>query len=92
MEKNNKLLHVFTFEDLYKDEEDELDQTHDTYALYELNSSNKKNDKANFKSSKTKNYNYKKKLTKNTKLELFLRRFLFSLTIMFIPFTSFNNL
>ena len=36
MEKNNKLLHVFTFEDLYKDEEDELDQTHDTYALYEL--------------------------------------------------------
>ena len=85
MEKNNKLLHVFTFEDLYKDEEDELDQTHDTYALYELNSSNKKNDKANFKSSKTKNYNYKKKLTKNTKLELFLRIFLFSLTIMFIP-------
>ena len=81
-EKKNKLQHAFDFEDLYKEEDSELENSNNN--LYELNPVDK--EKHFLKSStKTSDYDYEKKLTKNSKYELITRIILFSLGIIFIP-------
>ena len=81
-EKKNKLQHAFDFEDLYKEEDSEFENSNNN--LYELNPVDK--EKHFLKSStKTSDYDYEKKLTKNSKYELITRIILFSLGIIFIP-------
>ena len=87
MSKPNTLQHVFTFEDLYKDTDEEnavVFPVNDK--KFELGSFNQDNQNLNLKGSKSfDNYDHKKKLSKNSKFELFIRIFLFSLMIIFIP-------
>ena len=81
----NSLQRVFSFEDLYKDTDDESNALfQDSDKNFELTSFNQDN----FISKGNKSfddYNRKKKLSKNSKFELFIRIFLFSLMIIFIP-------
>jgi len=82
--KKNKLQHAFDFEDLYKEDDSEYENSNNN--LYELNPVDK--EKFILKSSvKTQDYDYEKKLTKNSKFELITRIILFSLGIIFIPFS-----
>lgn len=86
-EKKNKLQHVFSFEDLYKEEEESDSQ--DNNNQYELPQMEQKETKKNFfkSSTKTDDYDYEKKLSKNSKYELMTRIILFSIAIIFIPFS-----
>ena len=93
MENNqrlNNLQHVFSFEDLYQEEE-EFEQKDDKNK-YELYSLGKKNSIKRKKSSAD-DYSYKKKLTKNSKFELIIRISLLSIALIFIPLSimSKNN-
>ena len=85
MAQTNSLQHVFTFEDLYKDTDDESNALfQDADKSFELTSFNQ--DNFNSRVSKSfDDYDKKKKLTKNSKFELFIRIFLFSLMIIYIP-------
>ena len=87
MSKQNTLQHVFTFEDLYKDTDEEnavVFPVNDK--KFELGSFNQDNQNLNLNGSKSfDDYDHKKKLSKNSKFELFIRIFLFSLMIIFIP-------
>jgi len=86
-EKKNMLQVGFSFEDLYKTEDDSLDQSPDdsNNNLYELGIVDNKEKNILKASAKTEDYDYEKKLTKNTKYELFLRVQLFSFMIIFTP-------
>jgi len=83
--KTTKVNPVFTFEDLYKDTDDESNALfQDADKSFELTSFNQ--DNFNSRVSKSfDDYDKKKKLTKNSKFELFIRIFLFSLMIIYIP-------
>jgi hypothetical protein len=88
MSKKNALQHVFSFEDLYKDEEEESsDISQDNDKKYESGSYNKTKRKSSLSTRKGSDYAYKKKLSKSSRLELFIRILLFSLMIIFIPLT-----
>jgi hypothetical protein len=88
MSKKNALQHVFSFEDLYKDEEEESsDISQDNDKKYELGKYNKTKRKSSLSSRKGPDYDYKKKLSKSSRIELFIRILLFSLMMLFIPLT-----
>ena len=84
MTTKNNLQHVFTFEDLYKDADDESTVVFpENDKKFELGSFNQDNQNLNLKATKSfDDYDQKKK---NSKFELFIRIFLFSLMIIFIP-------
>ena len=85
-EKKNKLQVGFNFEDLYKEEDDFLDISPDSdNNLYELGVIDNKEKNYLKSSTKTQDYDYEKKLTKNSKYELLIRITLFSLMIIFVP-------
>ena len=83
--KINKLQHAFNFEDLYNDDDSNASLDNSDKNLYELNPLEKKERNSSKSSDKAKDYDYKKKLTKNSKLELLLRILLISLGIIFVP-------
>ena len=96
MASRNSLLHAFTFEDLLDDDEDS-DLGQENNNQNELDLFSKQTSKRSLKSAKSKDYSYKKKLTKSSKVELTIRIILYSLTVIFIPLsymvkTSFDDI
>ena len=90
MEKKekNKLQHAFNFEDLYNEDDDSnASITNSDKNLYELNSVENKENKYSKSSGKSVDYNYEKKLTKNSKFELLIRILIISFGIIFVPFS-----
>ena len=86
MSKKNSLQHVFSFEDLYQsDEEESSDISQDNDKKYELGAYGITKRKSSILTRKGSDYDYKKKLSKNSRLELFIRILIFSLMIIFIP-------
>lgn len=97
MARRNSLLHAFTFEDILDDDDEDLNFGQDSNTQNEIDLFSRQTSRKSLKSAKSKDFAYKKKLTKSSKVELTIRIILYSLTIIFIPLsymvkTSFDDI